>query len=139
MGILTNLLYQIFLFSLLSISFTTIAADYVGSKSCVDCHEQAYQSWQGSHHQLAMQHADETSMLGDFNNVSFKFDGKENRFYRKGEQYWVNIEGPDGQFHDYHATSVVLVICIKEVCCLNDSNANADAGCEKLRKILRHN
>jgi predicted CXXCH cytochrome family protein len=101
MGILTNLLYQIFLFSLLSISFTTIAADYVGSKSCVNCHEQAYKSWQGSHHQLAMQHADETSMLGDFNNVSFEFDGKENRFYRKGEQYWVNIEGPDGQFHDY--------------------------------------
>ncbi|WP_284070383.1 multiheme c-type cytochrome, partial [Vibrio crassostreae] len=27
--------------------------------------------------------------------------GKPNRFFRKGDEFWVNIEGPDGQFKDY--------------------------------------
>lgn len=101
MGIFSTLFYQFLLFGLLSISFSTAASDYVGSQTCVSCHKEAYQAWQGSHHQLAMQHANNDSMLGDFNNAQFEFDGKINRFYRKGEQYWVNIEGPDNQFHDY--------------------------------------
>ncbi len=26
---------------------------------------------------------------------------KPTDFSKKGKEYWVNIEGPDGQFHDY--------------------------------------
>lgn len=91
----------IVILSFLSISLSITAAEYVGTKVCVDCHQDAYQDWQGSHHQLAMQHASKTSILGDFNNVEFKFANKMNHFYTKGDQFWVNIEGPDGQFHDY--------------------------------------
>ncbi|WP_261904432.1 tetratricopeptide repeat protein [Vibrio fortis] len=76
-------------------------ANYVGSETCIDCHAEQVEAWQGSHHDMAMKHADKASVLGDFGDVSVMHQGKENRFFRKGSEYWVNIEGPDGQFHDY--------------------------------------
>ncbi len=48
-----------------------------------------------------MQHATDDSVLGDFNNTTFKFKGKDNRFFRKDGQFWVNIEGPGGKFNNY--------------------------------------
>ncbi|PST91193.1 deca-heme c-type cytochrome [Photobacterium jeanii] len=75
--------------------------EYVGSEACVDCHQEAVTAWQGSHHDMAMRHADTESVLGDFDNQTVDFNGKPNRFYRQGEEYWVNIQGPDGQWHDY--------------------------------------
>lgn len=76
-------------------------ATFVGSEACIDCHKNEVAAWQGSHHDMAMKHADKTSVLGDFDDVRVMHDGKENRFFQKGKEYWVNIEGPDGQFHDY--------------------------------------
>lgn len=38
-------------------------ATYVGSESCAECHEAAYQQWQNSHHDLALQVASEDSIL----------------------------------------------------------------------------
>ncbi|QFT12564.1 tetratricopeptide repeat protein [Vibrio sp. THAF190c] len=76
-------------------------ANYVGSEACIDCHAGQVEAWQGSHHDMAMKHADKTSVLGDFDDVRVMHEGKENRFFQKGKEYWVNIEGHDGQFHDY--------------------------------------
>lgn len=75
--------------------------EFVGSASCLECHEIEFKAWKGSDHDMAMKHADEQSVLGDFNNSVFVFDGKENRFFRKGKEYWVNIEGSDNAFRDY--------------------------------------
>ncbi|WNC74155.1 multiheme c-type cytochrome [Thalassotalea psychrophila] len=86
---------------LLILSCKVIAAEYVGTEQCTDCHNEQAKAWQGSHHDMAMRHAKPDSVLGDFNNVSLEFRGKTNRFYMKQDQYWVNIEGPDGKFHDY--------------------------------------
>ncbi|MUJ29006.1 deca-heme c-type cytochrome [Aliivibrio fischeri] len=77
------------------------SADFIGSESCIDCHKEAVDAWQGSDHDMAMKHADKSSVFGDFDNAIFEFEGKTNRFFKKGKEYWVNIEGPDGQFHDY--------------------------------------
>lgn len=80
---------------------TVFSADFIGSESCIDCHKEAVDAWQGSDHDMAMKHADKSSVFGDFNDATFEFEGKTNRFFQKGKEYWVNIEGPDGQFHDY--------------------------------------
>lgn len=77
------------------------SASYVGSETCVNCHQIEVEAWQGSHHDMAMRHATEESVLGNFNDQVFTFEGSPNRFYRKGGEYWVNIQGPDGQWHDY--------------------------------------
>ncbi|MEZ8020897.1 multiheme c-type cytochrome [Vibrio splendidus] len=76
-------------------------ATYVGSEACVDCHSAEVEAWQGSHHDMAMKHATDESVLGDFNEQTVTHKGKPNRFFRKGDDFWVNIEGPNGQYQDY--------------------------------------
>ncbi|WP_045407595.1 multiheme c-type cytochrome [Vibrio jasicida] len=82
-------------------SINSSTQTYVGSEACIDCHKKETEAWQGSHHDMAMRHADAESVLGDFDDHTFTFEGKPNRFYRKGSEYWVNIQGPDGEWHDY--------------------------------------
>ena len=88
----------------LGVSLCISAAEYVGTNNCIECHQTQYQQWQGSHHDMAMRHADKQSILGDFANASLEFAGKTNRFFRKGAEYWVNIEGLNGEFSDYQIT-----------------------------------
>ncbi len=86
-------------------SLQSMAADIVGSKACMGCHEKAYQAWQGSHHELSMKHADSQTVLGDFNNTTLasqnNISEKSATFFKKGQQFWVNIKGDDEQFHNY--------------------------------------
>ncbi|PKH06115.1 cytochrome c3 family protein [Moritella sp. Urea-trap-13] len=77
------------------------AADFVGTKQCISCHQNQFSAWQGSDHEMSMNHATDEYVLGNFEDASFVFRGKENRFFKKGEQFWVNIAGPDGKFNDY--------------------------------------
>lgn len=83
----------------------SLAQSFVGSKACINCHEQAYQDWQGSHHDMSMKHADNKSVLGDFNGATLASQDKPSEklstFFKKGTQFWVNIKGDDGKFHDY--------------------------------------
>jgi len=89
------------LVSFIFLSNNGYAAEFVGSKQCQSCHQKEFSEWQGSHHDMAMKHADDDSVLADFNNVAFKDAGEVNTFYKKKSQFWVNIKGPDGKFHDY--------------------------------------
>ena len=76
-------------------------ATYVGRATCAECHESETRQWQGSHHDHAMEVATEQSVLGDFDDSSFSRMGVTTRFFRTGDQFFVNTEGPDGKHHDY--------------------------------------
>ncbi len=76
-------------------------ADYVGRAVCAGCHGDQAALWAGSHHDLAMQPADERTVLGDFDNAEVSVFGVTSTFYRKGEKFMVRTEGPDGKLHDY--------------------------------------
>ncbi|KLV04234.1 deca-heme c-type cytochrome [Photobacterium aquae] len=89
-------------FILLGVGITANAEpNYVGSQTCAGCHQEQMAAWQGSHHDKAMQHATVDSVLGNFNNQALRFNGSENRFFRKGEEYWVHIADSDGHYRDY--------------------------------------
>jgi len=92
---------RLLLIMLALISTPLSSKEYVGSEACFSCHADAYQAWQGSHHQLAMQHATTDSVLGNFQNTVFNFDGNDNRFYTVDNQFFTHIQGPDGKWHDY--------------------------------------
>jgi predicted CXXCH cytochrome family protein len=77
------------------------AASYVGSASCKQCHQTEFEVWQGSHHQLAMQEANEQTVLGDFNNAKFKYNGVESSFFKKDGKFMVRTDGEDGKLTDY--------------------------------------
>jgi len=82
------------------------AADFVGSKTCAGCHKKEYAAWQGSHHDLAMQHANASTVLGDFDNASFEHFGVTSRFYKKDGAFFVNTEGSNGEQQDYQVQYV---------------------------------
>ena len=79
---------------------------FVGRSSCVDCHQKEAQAFAGSDHDLAMDHATEDSVLGDFDDATFEHDGLVSRMYRDGDRYMVYTEGEDGQMQDFEVKYV---------------------------------
>jgi tetratricopeptide (TPR) repeat protein len=79
----------------------TSAASFVGREQCVDCHDEAYEQWLGSDHDNAMDHANEQTVLGDFNDAEFKHDGVISRFYKKGDAFFAFTEGPGGKMAEF--------------------------------------
>ena len=85
------------LLSLAYLFACSAALGFSGSESCRECHEEAYESWQGSHHDLAMQLPSAATVLGDFDDTSFTYNDVTTRFYREGEKYMVSTDGEDGK------------------------------------------
>jgi len=77
------------------------AASYVGSAACRDCHAQEYQAWRGSQHAVAMQVADESTVLGDFSGVRYRNRGVTSEFFRRDGKFVVRTDGPDGELADF--------------------------------------
>ena len=48
-----------------------------------------------------MQNATARSVLGRFDNATFSYAGITSTFFRRGDGYYVNTDGPDGRLHDY--------------------------------------
>ena len=76
-------------------------ASFVGSVSCKECHEEEYNLWEDSHHDLAMKLADSTSVLGDFNNTVFEHKGVKHTFFMKDGEYYMNTADKNGEYKDY--------------------------------------
>jgi Tfp pilus assembly protein PilF len=76
-------------------------ATFVGRDECIDCHTAAYESWLGSHHDDAMDVANEQTVRGDFNDAEFTHSGVTSRFFRKDDKYLVETEGPDGELVEF--------------------------------------
>ena len=74
-------------------------AEFVGSEKCKNCHETAYDKWRGSHHDLAMDEANEQTVLGDFSDAKYidPYNNVTTRFFRRDGRFLVETEGPDGQ------------------------------------------
>jgi Tfp pilus assembly protein PilF len=87
---------------------------FSGSESCQGCHAEQYTQWQGSHHDLAMQLPDENSVLGNFDNASFTYNGITTQFFRKGDKYIVNTDGEDGKLQDFEVAYVFGVTPLQQ-------------------------
>jgi len=74
------------------------AATFVGSQVCSGCHQAEAERWSLSQHKLAMNHATDKSVLGDFDDASFDYYGVHSRFYRKDGKFLVETDGSDGKF-----------------------------------------
>ena len=76
-------------------------AEFVGRQVCVECHAPQSQSFVGSHHDLAMDLATETSVLATFDNVERTHLGVHARMWKRGEDFMIHTEGPDGEYRDF--------------------------------------
>ncbi len=79
---------------------------YVGRATCAPCHEAADKAFAGSDHDLAMDVATETTVLGDFSGVTFEHHGVTSRFFRRDGKFVVTTEGPDGAPADFEVAYV---------------------------------
>ena len=81
-------------------SYDALSADrlsFVGSETCASCHSGETKLWHGSQHAHAMAHATDKTVLGDFNDASFDYFGVHSRFFRDGDKFMVETDGPDGK------------------------------------------
>ena len=76
-------------------------SNFVGSKTCIACHKEQFKAWQGSHHDLAMQIANDSTVLGNFDNVKIKIDGVAYFFFKKNEDFIVRITEIDATVNEY--------------------------------------
>lgn len=70
---------------------------YVGRAACAECHQQETRNWRGSHHDLAMQHAADSTVRAVFDSSLVNPGGERARFYREDSVHYVRTEGPDGR------------------------------------------
>ena len=88
---------------------------FVGNGACASCHASQVQDWTGSHHDLAMQEASEKTVLGDFDNANFVYEGVTTSFYRKGDEYWVKTDNENGELQDYRVAYVFGVYPLQQL------------------------
>ena len=74
---------------------------YVGASTCIECHQDEYNKWVGSHHDLAMQTANDSTVLGNFDNIKVKIDGVIYFFYKEDDQFFVRITEIDDSEKKY--------------------------------------
>lgn len=72
-----------------------------GDESYRKCHKTEFQEWKKSDHYMSMLPPNDSTVKGDFNNITFKADGVASRFFKKGNKFFINTEGNDGKNHDF--------------------------------------
>jgi predicted CXXCH cytochrome family protein len=83
---------------------TALDVTFVGRQACIGCHDEACEKWSGSDHDLAMDVASDSTVLGDFNNATFEHGGVTSRFYKRNGRYYVYTEGPGGEIGEFEIT-----------------------------------
>ena len=78
-----------------------VPVSFVGGQKCAECHKNEYDKWRGSHHDLAMDEADESTVLGNFDDAEFEYFGATSRFYRKDGRFFVYTRGPGGKMGEF--------------------------------------
>ncbi|MBX7221180.1 MAG: hypothetical protein K1Y36_14625 [Blastocatellia bacterium] len=63
--------------------------EYAGSASCQECHKAEFDHWSESHHHKMNQIATPETVVGDFNNATYTFNGVTSRMYRKGNDFYI--------------------------------------------------
>ncbi len=74
---------------------------YADAGTCLGCHADQASQWQHSDHAWALREPTADNVLGNFDNAHFDEDGVQARFFRKGNGYYVNLEGEDGKPADF--------------------------------------
>ncbi len=74
---------------------------FVGSEVCAGCHADAAARWRDSHHALAMQPADETTVLGNFADAEFRYGEVTTRFSRRDGRFYVTTDNASGELAEF--------------------------------------
>jgi tetratricopeptide (TPR) repeat protein len=112
-------------------------ATYIGRHTCIECHEQEGHRFQGSHHDLAMDRATPETVLGDFSNTTLEHHGVTSRMFRRGEKYFIETEGPDGNMAEFEIKYVFGVTPLQQYMVEFDRPADMPASEIARLQVLR--
>jgi hypothetical protein len=76
--------------------------EFVSDKSCKSCHANQYNDWLRSHHFMAMQPPNDSTVLGNFDNSSFTADGVTSKFFKR-----------EGNFLSIHKVMMETIMIMK--------------------------
>jgi predicted CXXCH cytochrome family protein len=79
----------------------SVPPSFAGRKTCASCHKKEHRLWTGSDHSLAMQEATEETVLGNFDNATFRYYGITSTFFRRDGKFLVRTDGPDGTLQEF--------------------------------------
>ena len=71
--------------------------EYVGSSRCAECHAEAHQKWEESHHYHAMELPGPETVRADFNNTEFINYGVTTKFFMEGDKFMVETNNQKGE------------------------------------------
>lgn len=67
---------------------------YTGITTCLTCHADEHTDWRGSHHDWAMKMANDSTVIGNFDQAEFSADGVFYLFYRENSDFKVKVKEP---------------------------------------------
>ena len=82
-----------------------VALDYLGSEACAECHQEAFEAWQGSHHQLAMQTLEHGPVLGDFD-TTLDHLGEQHAFLTVDGRPVIETDDAEGERRQFPVSHV---------------------------------
>ena len=91
-----------------------VAYTFIGSDDCQSCHVSQFDDWQSSHHQAAMQVADENTVLGDFSDASFDYYSSNTKFLTIDGDYIVRTENESGNTQDFKVTHTFGIVPLQQ-------------------------
>lgn len=112
-------------------------ATFVGRQSCVQCHQAEAKLWSGSHHDLAMDLANNETVLADFNDQELEHHGVSSRMFQKEGKYFVHTDGPDGKLADFEVKYVFGVTPLQQYMVEFDRPADMPADEISRVQVLR--
>ena len=77
---------------------------FVSSDVCAECHPLQFEQWQASQHRRAMEPAEPSTVLGDFNDAAFTHLGEDFSFSTRNGRYFVTTETADGESVEHEVT-----------------------------------
>ena len=67
---------------------------YVGSAACRECHTHEHATWHSSYHRKMAQVVTPDAVVGDFNDVQLELDGSSYHLFRRGDEFWFEMDDP---------------------------------------------
>ncbi len=89
-------------------------AVFVGRESCAECHQNECRLYEGSHHDLAMDRATDSTVLGNFDHAEYEWNGVVSKFYKRDGKFFVHTAGEGGKMGEYEITYVFGVTPLQQ-------------------------
>jgi tetratricopeptide (TPR) repeat protein len=93
--------FYIFILMCVEVYFSCSANANEAAQQCGSCHQQQVNDWQQSHHYHAMEHANESTVLGNFDNQEIDYQQSKARFFKEQDQLKISFADAQGTMVTY--------------------------------------